>query len=308
MMKRIGKYFYQFAGVGLLLWLIWGIGINAIWDAVSNVSVTSLVLLCFIGVLSLCLRMIKVSLLNSNLTWRDSSEIALISRIGAQISMFLSIAPVAQKRFRQASVLNGLLVDRVLEVLATLVIALLFSLLLIFKHDWIGVFSAIFSFQIIVFFLFLRVKIRKFSRFNIVHKIVEQLDRFTSTFLKEKKLLLRLSALTFVATLCDFLCVFIVFGALGVEFHFGYIPIIWAVSSTVGMITFLNVGPSEISWVYLFTTLVNVSSVYTSAMILITRFFDIVVLLMTYIGIAIVKSLSEERIKPVLTSPSDNGI
>jgi hypothetical protein len=177
------------------------------------------------------------------------------------------------KEYRQVNVGKILLVDRFLEISGTLLFALICCLVVGFSNPYIPVLCLIILAFYVVVIILVNLRIKALARIKNkkIQSILGIITGLNELRTIPKANTLRIIGLIIVSTFLDFMNVYWGFAAFGSHMDFAYIPIVWSTSSMVSILTLVNYGPAEATWVYLYNWLTSVPKSLIAGMLLITR-------------------------------------
>lgn len=270
--KTLFNILFYGAGLFLIVFFLSKIGFRTILENIKAIPPVVLIGLIGLSCVAGVARVVKLNMLLKGLSLSSILEIYLFSKIGKELSIIGYFSPLFKKKLRKVNTAQTLIIDRYMETVATILIAL-FSLLFVFpglKWKWFFLAAFVGLLAAAVLIVIFKVPEREF-KFKLIQKIfrlVRSIQDYLSQFSKVNLYILLLSI---GATIIDFTILYLVFSALGVSFYFFYVPIIWAISGFVALITFMNIGPGELSSIYLFENLCGINAAKTGSMIIVTR-------------------------------------
>lgn len=259
-------------GVAVLVWLVLHIGVTAILETLAHCHLGVAGAVVLIQMLGLTLRYLKVRVYTPEYTAGDAAELFLMSRMGGELSAALYLTPLVKQDFRSTRVAGYVLLDRLLEVGSTLTLATLAALWQWHGHSFLRLALLLFTAQLLAIAALLAWPARLTPSFGQRLPRVSQSIAGVRAFLHgHRRNLPILCTLTLASTALDMVAVVIGFAAVGTHVDLGQVPIIWALGASVGALTFIGVGPAEVTWVYLFHWLFGVTEAATGGMIVVTR-------------------------------------
>jgi hypothetical protein len=262
----------QVLGLAILAYVLFSVGLQRIVAVASRARAAPMILALTLALGSWGLRLWKLRLLLAG----DPSaahyfEIFVASRTGKELSQAGYFLPLLAKRLRSGGTLAALLVDRYLETLTTLVIALCCALAAA-PLPWGWFFQGTF---VIVIALMAAVVMTPVPALRRGPGLLLRIMAHGRSIQEAVRVSLRdlggVVALTFLATLLDFLVVKIIFVALDVQVQLLHIPIVWAATALVSVATLTAYGPGDYSTVHLYHLLGGVPPEATAAMLLLGR-------------------------------------
>jgi uncharacterized membrane protein YbhN (UPF0104 family) len=278
-MKNIlKKSFFYLLSVALIFYIIYSIGISNIYKAFASVNIYIIALAIFISILATLIRIYKFKLLLRNKDWQAILEIFITSRLGKEVSFAGYFVPLIKKNNRNDGTFQNLVIDRYTEILSTLLIALI-SCFFALKNSYL---ESIIFITIGIFTLFLTlvpfVKIPRLGSYAVLVKLTQTAQNLKERLSLNSRYISKIHILSILATLLDFLTALIVFKAFGTDVNFMIISIIWASSGLVSILTFMIIGSTEISVIYLYNILAGINKAVTASFVIISRIINVLVL------------------------------
>jgi len=262
----------QLLGLAILAYVLFSIGFHRIIGAVARAHALPMMLALSLSLLSWGLRSWKLRLLlRGSPLAANYFEIFVASRTGKELSQAGYFLPLFAKRLRSVGTLAALLVDRYLETLATLVIALCCALAAA-SLPWGWFLRGAF---VIVLGLMAAMVVTPVPALQRGPGLLLRIMAHGRSLQGALRVSLRdlggVVSLTLLATLLDFLVVKIIFMALDVQVQVIHIPIVWAATALVSVATLTAYGPGDYSTVHLYHLLGNVPPEATAAMLILGR-------------------------------------
>ena len=271
-LTRLRTLLPALVGLALLLWLLRHIGVHEMVTTLQRAHAPLVFGVAVLQGLGLWVRLTKVRVYTPEYAPAEAAELFVLSRLGGEISAALYLTPLLKSGFRQVRVAGYVLLDRLLEVGATLALAALAAACLWSVHPFLHLALAVFVAQLLVIVAVVRLPLgRGTSPHPRLDGLVSRINGVRAFLAGHHRTLPKLVALTVLATTLDMAAVFVGFLAVGHVVPPLAIPVIWAVGASVSALTLLGVGPAEVTWVYLFFWLFQVPEVATGSMILVTR-------------------------------------
>lgn len=273
--KTVIKYLLNILSIAIVVFIIINIGFDKVIEHIANTDIKIISLVFLLLTVSLVIRVKKYNILFPDLGFQDIVDLVLFSRLGKEVSAVGYFLPVINMEGKKTNTIKGLLVDRILEVLSTLVLGVAFiaphlSENLILVYSFIVLFGTIIA---IVVVSVVSLDFLKKIKFRRVRLVVDKLLEIHKALASDKKNRLVIFTMSLIATVADFLCMYLIIRNLDSNIDFYYIPFIAAITGIIGFISFVNFGPGEVSTVELLHALANVKRAASMAMILLYRVF-----------------------------------
>ena len=262
----------QLLGLAILAYVLFSIGIHRIVTVVAQAQALPMLLALVLALASWGLRLWKLRLLlKGGPNEAHYFEVFIASRTGKELSQVGYFFPLLAKRLRSGGTLAALLVDRYIETLATVAIALGCTFV-VGALPWGQFFRITFVLLLGVMASAAVAPIPTPLRGpGVLLRLMAHGRSLQQTLRKSLCDLGGVVGLTFLATLLDFLVVRIIFLSLGVEVRFACIPIVWAATALVSVATLTAYGPGDYSSIHLYQLLAEVPTETTAAMLILGR-------------------------------------
>jgi hypothetical protein len=262
----------QLVGLAILVYVLFSIGIHRIITVVSQAQALPMVLALVLALASWGLRLWKLRLLlKGGPNEAHYFEVFIASRTGKELSQFGYFFPLLAKRLRSGGTLAALLVDRYIETLATVVIALGCTFV-VGALPWGQFFRITFIVLLGVMASAAVTPIPAPRRGpDVLLRLMAHGRSLQQTLRASLCDLGGVVGLTLLATLLDFVVVRIIFLSLGVEVRLACIPIVWAATALVSVATLTAYGPGDYSTIHLYRVLSQVPAESTAAMLILGR-------------------------------------
>jgi hypothetical protein len=262
----------QLLGVAILAYVLFSIGVHRIIGVVAQARVLPISLALVLALASWGLRLWKLQLLlKGGPNAAHYFEIFIASRTGKELSQVGYFFPLLAKRLRSAGTFAALLVDRYIETLATLAIALCCTFVVEFL-PWGQFFRVALIVLLGVMASAAVAPIPAPLRGpDVLLRLMAHGRALQQTLRVSLCDLGGVVSLTFLATFLDFFVVRIIFLSLGVEIRFACIPIVWAATALVSVATLTAYGPGDYSTIHLYRLLDQVPAEATAAMLILGR-------------------------------------
>jgi hypothetical protein len=285
-------------GPAIVACVVWSIGLSAMADAASKLTLITLALLLALRALASTARVAKYAVLNPGGGLQVNSELFLQARTGNEVSVIGHFTPLLHPRYRSGAVVKTLCLDRYTEVYATFVLACLGAALRladdpVFSWSFVGCAGAVLA-MTAAFLVRLEVTPRQrlLRRLADLQRTVHDATRVSHGALA------KVVALSLVATLIDCIGVQIALGALGADVPLSIVPVVWAIGGTLSYLAVMNIGPAEVATVVLMARLAGVASAVCATMMIVLRVLGLVGLG----GVYAVHLLARNRIRVVIPS------
>jgi hypothetical protein len=272
-LKKILRIVASLIGVAVIAYLIVSIGPQRILQTVAHVNPLVLAAMLATQVLGLFVRSKKYTIYLKDRDPLSRLEVFTYSRLGGEVSTLFFFSPLAKKIHRNAHTAGILVLDRFLEIGMTLVAAIVAIVIIGNTHPLIPFLFAAAAIQLclVAFFVLQPIALPTQSKYRLVNKLLSVLSVIRKNRVQPNRKTAKLMFLIFMGTMLDFLNVFLGFLAIGQAVNPLFIPLIWTGAATMGILTMINIGPGEATWIYLFYLLHHIAKEATSAMIVLTR-------------------------------------
>lgn len=274
MKSKLYNIVYYASGVIIIGYLLFSIGLNNIVETIYATDVVFLSSALLITIIATVLRYFKFRLILNDLTFMESLNVFLFSRLGRELSFAGYFIPLLKKNFRKSKTAEDLIVDRYTEVFSTLFIGAICSFFL-FQKDFLYyliVASIGGAFLASVVFPFINIRKIKLKR-KFFLKIQNSLSNIQEK-LKFNRLFFILASSSIISTILDFIVVYILIISFNVDVNILAIPVVWAASALLAIVLFVIMGTTEVSMIYLYERYAGVGKDITLSYIIISRIIN----------------------------------
>jgi len=286
--NKISSAIYYTSGVVILGYLLYSTGPANIIETTLSTRLTSL-----IGALALTLlaaggRYYKLNLLLPNYRALDVFSIFLFSRLGKEFSYVGHFTPLLKKSYRSVDTAENLIVDRYTEVLATSILGSIACVMFFRSESLYYLIVAMIMGAFVVLCALPFVSIAKYSfKTVLLSRAAASISKIQSQLHFDRPFLV-LMAFSIVVTMLDFYVVAVILGSFDVSIDFVVIPIVWASSAIVAVATFIFMGTTEYSILYLYERYASIGHATTLSYLIASRvvnFLSILGMALLYYGL-----------------------